>query len=207
MSLRAHVPSALLAPSLLSPYNGFANRMRLCTLPQTIHSAHAWRQWLSYLGDSMSIKVLHTRRQQNTLTSKQLIMTSKPFPVNVHPFPSPTPSSCAYELGDPTSHNALICIGGLTSGPHTSSLPSSLLSSLQAAPSLSYSIWEFRMRSSYTGFGYSSLANDVEDISALVTYVRRVGKGKVVLCGSSTGLLFLLHSFIRFRKREMLIIK
>jgi pimeloyl-ACP methyl ester carboxylesterase len=44
------------------------------------------------------------------------------------------------------------------------------------------------MRSSYTGFGYSSLSNDVEDIAAVVTYLRELGKEKVVLLGSSTGM-------------------
>ncbi|KAF2441633.1 DUF1749-domain-containing protein [Karstenula rhodostoma CBS 690.94] len=43
------------------------------------------------------------------------------------------------------------------------------------------------MRSSYTGFGYSSLSNDVQDISALVSYLRTLGKEKIVLCGASTG--------------------
>ena len=43
------------------------------------------------------------------------------------------------------------------------------------------------MRSSYTGFGYSSLANDVEDIAALVKYLQAQGKEKIVLLGSSTG--------------------
>jgi hypothetical protein len=45
------------------------------------------------------------------------------------------------------------------------------------------------MRSSYTGFGYSSLAYDVADLSALVTYLRSMGKKKIVLLGSSTGRL------------------
>jgi pimeloyl-ACP methyl ester carboxylesterase len=53
---------------------------------------------------------------------------------------------------------------------------------------LDYSIWEFRMRSSYSGFGYSSLANDVEDVAALVQYLRGLGKEKIVLMGSSTGM-------------------
>jgi len=43
------------------------------------------------------------------------------------------------------------------------------------------------MRSSYTGFGYSSLANDAADISSLVTYLRTLGKTKIVLLGHSTG--------------------
>lgn len=50
------------------------------------------------------------------------------------------------------------------------------------------------MRSSYTGFGYSSLANDVEDIAALVTYLKGRDKKKIVLMGSSTGAICLCWS-------------
>ena len=114
-------------------------------------------------------------------------MASTPFSVTVHPFPSPTPSSCAYERGNASSCNALVFIGGLTSGPHATSQLESLVQVLQDDADLDYSFWEFRMRSSYTGFGYSSLANDVEDISALVKYLRDLGKEKIVLLGSSTG--------------------
>jgi hypothetical protein len=114
-------------------------------------------------------------------------MSSKSFPVLVHPFTSPTPFSCAYERGNTTCRNALVYIGGLTSGPHTTPQLDTLIEALKNHHELSYSFWEFRMRSSYTGFGYSSLANDVEDISALVRYLRGLGKQKVVLLGSSTG--------------------
>jgi pimeloyl-ACP methyl ester carboxylesterase len=117
---------------------------------------------------------------------------SSPFPVTVHPFSSPTPFSCAYEHG-PSSSNALIYIGGLTSGPHTTPHLSPLITALQA-PSLAYSFWEFRMRSSYSGFGYSSLANDAADIAALVTYLRGLGKKKIVLFGASTGSILSLYS-------------
>ncbi|KAH8708359.1 hypothetical protein GQ44DRAFT_628263 [Phaeosphaeriaceae sp. PMI808] len=113
-------------------------------------------------------------------------MASNPFPVVVHPFPSQLPFSCAYERGDGQCRNALVFIGGLTSGPHTTQLDS-LVKTLQASPDLSYSCWEFRMRSSYTGFGYSSLANDAEDLSSLVNYLKDLGKEKIVLLGSSTG--------------------
>jgi len=44
------------------------------------------------------------------------------------------------------------------------------------------------MRSSYTGFGFSSLANDAEDLAAFVAYLRQTGKKKVVVMGHSTGL-------------------
>ncbi|KAH4103949.1 hypothetical protein HBH70_097230 [Parastagonospora nodorum] len=114
-------------------------------------------------------------------------MASKPCDVTVHPFTSPTPSACAYERGNTSSRNALVYIDGLTGGPHRAQHLNPLIEALQADPELSYSFWEFRMRSSYTGFGFSSLANDVEDISALVTHLRELGKENIVLLGSSTG--------------------
>ncbi|KAF1953595.1 DUF1749-domain-containing protein [Byssothecium circinans] len=109
-----------------------------------------------------------------------------PFAVTVHPFASPTPFSCAYERGSPTFKNALVFIGGLTSGPHTTDALHIIFKFLTSSE-LNYSLWEFRMRSSYTGFGHSSLANDAEDISALVTYLRGIGKQRIVLLGMSTG--------------------
>jgi hypothetical protein len=111
----------------------------------------------------------------------------KSFTVTVHPFTSPTPFSCAYERGNSLSPNALVWTGGLTSGPHTSPQVGPLVQALQDDHEISYSFWEFLMSSSYTGFGHSSLANDAGDIAALVRYLKAIGKGKVVLVGSSTG--------------------
>lgn len=114
----------------------------------------------------------------------------QPITVTVHPFLSsanPHAYACAYEHGNTSSNNALVYIGGLTSGPHTAlSLSQSVLSALEEFD-LGYSIWEFRMRSSYTGWGYSSLNKDVEDIAELVNYLTSLGKKRVVLLGSSTG--------------------
>ncbi|KAF2826050.1 DUF1749-domain-containing protein [Ophiobolus disseminans] len=124
-------------------------------------------------------------------------MASKPFAVTVHPFPSATPSSCAYERGAPSSRHALVFIGGLTSGPHTTPQLEPLIQALEIDTGLSYSFWDFRMRSSYTGFGYSSLANDVEDVAALVKYLRGVGRERVVVLGSSTGCQAIL-TYINF---------
>ncbi|KXX74294.1 hypothetical protein MMYC01_208559 [Madurella mycetomatis] len=112
-------------------------------------------------------------------------MASTPFPVTVHPFSSPTPNACAYERG-PSARNAFVFIGGLTDGPHTADV-NFLATMLEQSPQVNYSLWEFRMRSSFSGFGYSSLANDVEDIAALVQYLRGIGKEKIVLMGISTG--------------------
>lgn len=107
-----------------------------------------------------------------------------PFPVIVHHIPSQTPNLVAYERGTSTSKNALIFVGGLTEGPHTNAVVGVLAKKLEGSE---YGVWELRMRSSFTGFGYSKLSNDVEDISALVEYLRKLGKEKVVLMGASTG--------------------
>jgi hypothetical protein len=59
--------------------------------------------------------------------------------------------------------------------------------SLKGGDAVQYSIWELRMRSSYTGFGYGSLREDAEDLKELVGYLRGIGVERVVLVGSSTG--------------------
>jgi pimeloyl-ACP methyl ester carboxylesterase len=112
---------------------------------------------------------------------------SGPFPVTVHPFDSECRGSAAYEVGLTSAHNAIVFIGGLTDGPHTIPYTRLLAQHLEQAEDLGYSVFEFRMRSSFSGFGTSNLSNDVEDISALVRYLRGIGKKKIVLFGSSTG--------------------
>ncbi|KAI2464182.1 DUF1749-domain-containing protein [Annulohypoxylon bovei var. microspora] len=109
------------------------------------------------------------------------------FTVTVHPFESPTPYACAYEVGLASATNALVFIGGLGDGPHTVPYPRAIAKRLEAEPELSYSVFEFRLTSSFSGFGFARLANDVADISALVKYLRSIGKKRVVLLGHSTG--------------------
>jgi pimeloyl-ACP methyl ester carboxylesterase len=113
--------------------------------------------------------------------------TSGPFTVTVHPFDSECRGSAAYEVGLASAQNAIVFIGGLTDGPHTIPYTRLLAQRLEEAKDLGYSVFEFRMRSSFSGFGTSNLSNDVEDISALVKYLRGIGKKKIVLFGSSTG--------------------
>lgn len=113
--------------------------------------------------------------------------TNRAFQVTVHPYKSPTRGSCAYEQGDASSKNALVFIGGLTDGPHTTSFIRVLAKALEERRDLDYSIFEIRMRSSFQGFGTSSLMNDVEDISSLVKYLRSIGREHIVLMGHSTG--------------------
>ncbi|KAF4442019.1 UPF0613 protein PB24D3.06c [Fusarium austroafricanum] len=112
---------------------------------------------------------------------------SGPFQVTVHPFESKCRGSAAYEIGPASAPNSIVFIGGLTDGPHTVPYTRLLAQRLEEADGLEFSVIEFRMRSSFSGFGTSSLSNDVEDISALVKYLRGIGKQKIILFGSSTG--------------------
>ncbi|KAK2761899.1 esterase lipase [Colletotrichum kahawae] len=112
-------------------------------------------------------------------------MAPGPFSCVVHPYDSPTSNATAYEIGPPGS-NAILFVGGLGDGPHTVSYTQTIAKKLEAKR-LDWSVFEIRMRSSFTGYGYSSLKNDVEDISALVRYLRGIGKKKIVLMGHSTG--------------------
>jgi len=111
----------------------------------------------------------------------------EPFSVTVHPYPSRTRKSAAYELGNANAKNALIFIGGLKDGPHTTPYIRTVSNIIEKRDNLNYSVFEIRMRSSWLGFGTSSLKNDVEDISALVKYLRGKGRQKIVLMGHSTG--------------------
>ena len=110
-----------------------------------------------------------------------------PFPVLVHPFPSPTRGSCAYELGPTSSKDALVFIGGLGDGPHTTPYIRTIAAELEKAPGLGYSVFEIRMSSSFAGYGFTSLKDDVADLSAFVQYLRGLGKRKVIFLGHSTG--------------------
>ncbi|PHH87586.1 hypothetical protein CDD83_8664 [Cordyceps sp. RAO-2017] len=110
-----------------------------------------------------------------------------PFPVLVHPYHSPSRGTCAYEMGIVSSRNAVIFIGGLGDGPHSTPYIRTVAARLAAATDLSYSVFEIRLRSAFSGFGTSSLMNDVEDIAALVKYLRSLGRDRIVLFGHSTG--------------------
>ncbi len=117
-------------------------------------------------------------------------MSEQPFPVTVHPYPvGRNVTEYTYELGTSTTpaRNALVFIGGLGDGPQTVGYIRTVAKKLEEAQQLGYSVFEARLSSAYTGFGYSSLAKDVKEISALVGYLRGLGKEKIVLMGHSTG--------------------
>ncbi|KAI1168002.1 hypothetical protein F5B18DRAFT_342161 [Nemania serpens] len=109
------------------------------------------------------------------------------FTTTVHPFPSPTSHACAYEIGPRNAINSLVFIGGLGDGPHTVPYPRAIAKRLEEDPGLGYSVFEFRLKSSFAAFGFSRLVDDVADIAALVKYLRSIGKERVVLMGHSTG--------------------
>ncbi|KAI1359549.1 hypothetical protein F5Y08DRAFT_319323 [Xylaria arbuscula] len=113
---------------------------------------------------------------------------SNTFTTTVHPFPSPTTEHvCAYEIGPQNAKNALVFIGGLGDGPHTVPYPRAIAKLLEENQSLGYSVFEFRLRSSFSAFGFARLVDDVADIAALVKYVRGLGRERIVLMGHSTG--------------------
>ena len=117
-----------------------------------------------------------------------------PFSVTVHPYDSPTRQSCTYELTTPGSagaRNALVFIGGLTDGPHTTPYIRKIaqeLAATEAGKRLGYSVFELRMNSSFHGYGFKRLSDDVADLSALVKHLREnLNKHKIVFLGHSTG--------------------
>ncbi|KAK5664249.1 hypothetical protein OQA88_466 [Cercophora sp. LCS_1] len=116
-----------------------------------------------------------------------------PFPATVHPYPSAKPDASttyAYEYSPSPSpaRNALIFIGGLGDGPHGVPYLRAIHSKLVATEGLDFTVFEIRLTSAYSAFGYGSLARDVADIAALVRYLREtLGKDKIVLMGHSTG--------------------
>ena len=115
----------------------------------------------------------------------------KPFSCVVHYY-SVEPLLNAYELPAPNARNAVIFIGGLFDGPNTVDYVRTVSEHL-IAHSTPWSIFDARISSSFTGFGHGSLARDVEEISRLVTYLRHLGKEKVVLMGHSTGSQDCIH--------------
>ncbi|KAM7190784.1 UPF0613 protein PB24D3.06c 1 [Naviculisporaceae sp. PSN 640] len=126
-------------------------------------------------------------------------MSTTPFTVTVHPFKGngghqliayehlPYSNATSPPTEEQGTRGCLVFIGGLTAGPHTTNID--FLVNNTGLVSLGYYVWELHMRSSYSGFGYSSLKNDAEDIASLVGYLRgrSKSKGKIVLVGASTG--------------------
>jgi pimeloyl-ACP methyl ester carboxylesterase len=109
--------------------------------------------------------------------------------VIVHPYPSPTSNtSNLYEYPSSSSpsqkENALVLIPGLGDSPHGIPYTYPLASHLS---STSWSVFTAETRSAHTGWGSGSLSRDVDDLRAIVGFLRRKGTKKIVLMGHSTG--------------------
>ncbi|KAK3682630.1 hypothetical protein B0T22DRAFT_471631 [Podospora appendiculata] len=119
--------------------------------------------------------------------------TSTTFPVTVHEYPSAQPGRFvhAYEHGVSSTTpatNALVFIGGLGDGPHGVPYVRTIARTIAHEAGLDFSVFEVRLSSSFSGWGYGSLAQDVKEIGRFVGYLRAtMGKKKVVLMGHSTG--------------------
>ncbi|KAK4239787.1 hypothetical protein C8A03DRAFT_13861 [Achaetomium macrosporum] len=128
----------------------------------------------------------------------------QPYPVKVHTYlssassekPSPVqtyehlpnfPLSSSPPPPSQPARNALVFIGGLGDGPHTIPYVRALAERLfSSCPP--YSVFEARLTSAFTAFGYGSLAQDAREIADLVRYLRTgLGTRRVVLMGHSTG--------------------
>ncbi|MCJ1440641.1 MAG: hypothetical protein MMC23_001127 [Stictis urceolatum] len=97
---------------------------------------------------------------------------------------NPTPS---------TSTNTLIFIPGLYCTPLSTAYPLSLLPHLPP----SWRLLEPLLSSAGTSFGTHSLTKDVEELTALVTYIRTLRPaGRVVLLGHSTGCQDAVHYLV-----------
>lgn len=122
-----------------------------------------------------------------------------PFPVLIHPYPSPSAPPdrpfLAYEhlpTNHPSTHhrrqNVLLFLPGLGEGPLD--IPYTRTALAPRLAEIHYALFETRLSSSYSGFGYSSLAQDAKEIDALVRHLRAEvveEGGRVVVMGHSTG--------------------
>ncbi|KAK4123458.1 DUF1749-domain-containing protein [Parathielavia appendiculata] len=124
-----------------------------------------------------------------------------PYPVRVHSYRSsgqhPRTVQSYEHLPRITTataqpKNALVFIGGLGDGPHTIPYVRHLAEHLYARETppaaVRYAVFETRLSSAFTGFGYASLAQDAREIADMVRYLRiGLGVRRVVLMGHSTG--------------------
>ncbi|KAK0646509.1 hypothetical protein B0T16DRAFT_458422 [Cercophora newfieldiana] len=115
--------------------------------------------------------------------------------IKAHLYPSPVRPDrprAAYEYqfpspSSPKHSNALIFLPGLGDAPFEVPYVQTLARHL-AATNSSYSVFEINLSSAGSAFGYSSLADDVRDVAALVRYLKdKEGRERVVVMGHSTG--------------------
>ncbi|KAL8914896.1 MAG: hypothetical protein Q9171_000523 [Xanthocarpia ochracea] len=85
---------------------------------------------------------------------------------------------------DVSPHNSLLFVGGLNDGFLTVPYAQDLAAFLPS----SYSFIEVLLSSAFSGWGHSSISQDVEEMGKCVEYFQSLRpRGKVVLMGNSTG--------------------
>ncbi|KAL8933507.1 MAG: hypothetical protein Q9216_006332 [Gyalolechia sp. 2 TL-2023] len=103
-----------------------------------------------------------------------------------------TPRLVAFEhtRDGPSPENTLLFVPGLNEG----FLTTPYIQTLSAALPPSYSFVEVLLLSSYSGWGHSSISQDVEEMAHCVEYFQSLRPGgKTVLMGNSTGCQDVLH--------------
>jgi pimeloyl-ACP methyl ester carboxylesterase len=101
----------------------------------------------------------------------------------------------AFKSGSVDSRRSIILVGGLTDGLCSLPYVDELNSSCQKN---GYTLIQLIMRSSYSGFGVGSLANDAEDLQSLIAKLIEQGISSIHLVGHSTGcqdIIWLLRTF------------
>ncbi|KAG9824819.1 DUF1749-domain-containing protein, partial [Aureobasidium melanogenum] len=109
------------------------------------------------------------------------------------------PPVSAFEITSSSSNssNLLLWIGGLTDTYHSVDYVYQLAKSLPKT----WSLAQTNLSSAGSGWGTSSLSQDVNEISSLVHHFRTQGKQKIVIMGHSTGCQDCLHYFASEDKR------
>ncbi|SCU95595.1 LAME_0F12706g1_1 [Lachancea meyersii CBS 8951] len=104
----------------------------------------------------------------------------------------------AFELAPTSLSKVVVLIGGLGDGLLTLSYIHKVAKELEP---LGWSLLQIQMTSSFKGWGLSSLNNDIEEIKALVEYLRAPAGGsrdKIVLFGHSTGSQDTMHYLLHY---------
>ncbi|KAK4169471.1 hypothetical protein QBC43DRAFT_307803 [Cladorrhinum sp. PSN259] len=140
-------------------------------------------------------------------------MPPSPSPILIHSVPSSSPLSQSSTIQlyqhlpslsslSSTPTNVLLFVGGLGDGPLTIPYTTSLSSS-PVFPQ-TYTLFEARLSSAYSAFGYASLKQDAAEIHSCIQYLhRKLEVQKIVLMGHSTGCQDALEYVLSHREDEV----
>ncbi|KAI4199155.1 MAG: hypothetical protein LQ350_004785 [Teloschistes chrysophthalmus] len=122
-------------------------------------------------------------------------MPHRPVPIQFHPLTKPSqshhlvafehiPPSSPSPSPKPTPQNSLLFIAGLGDGLLTTPYTPHLAAALPP----NWSFIQVLLSSSYSGWGTSSLAQDIAELAQCITYFQSLRPGgKIILMGNSTG--------------------